>query len=156
MLTLILPKFLYGIAHLLFLELSGYQDEKPKLISQQYRAWSDCTDVQVDMVLWYGQRLITFASSSIWIIIGIKLWQYRNNLSTVYITQYSNQRHWFIQLIIKNYSPDNLKLNLTYILSLQTRHSYPKIFRKCLHVYLYLNIHKVSIFRLFQLAFSKL
>ena len=38
----------------------GYQDENFKLVSQQYRAWSDCTEVQAGLALYWWQRLITF------------------------------------------------------------------------------------------------
>ena len=31
-----------------------------KLVSQQYRAWSDCTDVQDGLALYWWQRLLTF------------------------------------------------------------------------------------------------
>ena len=30
------------------------------MVSQQYKAWSDCTDVQADLALYWWQRLITF------------------------------------------------------------------------------------------------
>ena len=30
------------------------------MISQQYRAWSDCTDVQANLALYWWQRLISF------------------------------------------------------------------------------------------------
>ena len=30
------------------------------LVSQQYRAWSDCTDVQTGLALYWWQRLISF------------------------------------------------------------------------------------------------
>ena len=33
---------------------------KTKLDSQQYRAWSDCTDVQAGLALYWSQRLFTF------------------------------------------------------------------------------------------------
>ena len=41
-LTLTMPNFLNGIIH------------------QQYRAWSDCTDVQAGLALHWWQRLLTF------------------------------------------------------------------------------------------------
>ena len=59
-----LLNFLNGLIHLQFLELfiiifrdihyhfQGYQDENLKLVSQQYRAWSDCTDVQAGLALY--------------------------------------------------------------------------------------------------------
>ena len=44
-----LLNFLNGIIHILSLELSilflGYQDEDLKFVSQQYRPWTNCTDV---------------------------------------------------------------------------------------------------------------
>ena len=44
-----MPKFLNEIIRLPFMEVSIiiflYQDENLKLVNQQYRAWSDCTDV---------------------------------------------------------------------------------------------------------------
>ena len=43
----------------------GYQDENLKLVSQQYRAWSDCTDVQAGLALYCWQKLITLGSSRI-------------------------------------------------------------------------------------------
>ena len=50
-LTLIMPNFINGKIHLTFLTLSiiifkGYQDENLNLVRQQYRASSDCTEVQ--------------------------------------------------------------------------------------------------------------
>ena len=36
-----------------------------KLVSQQYRAWLNCTDVQAGLVLYWCQRLIIFGSSRI-------------------------------------------------------------------------------------------
>ena len=53
-----------------FLELSitknwGYQDETLKLGSQQYRAWSDSTDMQAGLTLYWWQRLITSGSSRV-------------------------------------------------------------------------------------------
>ena len=36
-----------------------------KLFSQQYRDWSDCTDMQASLALYWWQRLITFSSDRI-------------------------------------------------------------------------------------------
>ena len=36
-----------------------------KLVSQQYRAWSDCTEVQAGLALYWWQRLIASGSSRI-------------------------------------------------------------------------------------------
>ena len=57
--------FLYGINHLTFWAWSIiiFRDNKMKtwkLISQQYRAWSECTVVQAGMALYWLQRLINF------------------------------------------------------------------------------------------------
>ena len=49
------PPSIYGT-------VQRYQDENFKLVSQQYRAWSDCTDVQADPALYWWQRLITFGA----------------------------------------------------------------------------------------------
>ena len=54
------PSFIFGTLHNHFL---GYQDEK--LVSHQYRAWSDCMDVQAGLALCWWQRLITFDCSRI-------------------------------------------------------------------------------------------
>ena len=35
------------------------------LVGQQFRVWSDCTDVQAELTLNWWQRLITFGSSKI-------------------------------------------------------------------------------------------
>ena len=35
-----------------------------KFVSQQYRAWSDCTDVEAGLALYWSLRLITFGSST--------------------------------------------------------------------------------------------
>ena len=48
------PTFIFGTPHYHF---QGYQDWK--LVSQQYRAWSDCTEVQVGLELYLWQRQIT-------------------------------------------------------------------------------------------------
>ena len=45
------PPSVFGTVHYHF---KGYQDGNLKLVSQQYRAWSDCTDA-----LYWWQRLIT-------------------------------------------------------------------------------------------------
>ena len=37
-----------------------YLDENMKMLSQQYGAWSDSTDVQSGLALYWWQRLITF------------------------------------------------------------------------------------------------
>ena len=67
-LTLNLMNFLNGIIHLPFLELSviiiwDIKNRTWKMVSQQYRAWSNCTDVQAGLALYWWQRLITFGSS---------------------------------------------------------------------------------------------
>ena len=41
----------------------GYQVENLKMVSQQYRAWTDCTNVPAGLALYWWQRLITFGSS---------------------------------------------------------------------------------------------
>ena len=50
--------YIFGTVHYHFY---GYQDENLKLVSQQYRAWSDCTDVQAGLALYWWQRLFTFS-----------------------------------------------------------------------------------------------
>ena len=59
-----------------------------KLVSQQYRAWSDCTHVQAGLALYWWQRLITFASSrlkakanslSLYSIISLSLFYLQND-----------------------------------------------------------------------------
>ena len=37
-----------------------YQFRDIKMVSQQYRAWSDCMDVKASLALYWWQRLITF------------------------------------------------------------------------------------------------
>ena len=60
------PKFLkWNNPPYIYLELSIYhfRDIKMsiwKLVSHQYRAWSDCIDVQAGLALYWWQRLITF------------------------------------------------------------------------------------------------
>ena len=70
-LTLNLLNFLNGIIHLtcvhLALQLSIiiFRDIKMrtwKLVYQQYKAWSDCQDVQAGLALCWWQRLIIFGS----------------------------------------------------------------------------------------------
>ena len=71
-LTLNLLKFLNGIhcsqssifgtVHYHF---QGYQDDNIKLVSQEYRAWSDCMNVQAGLALYWWKRLITVSSSRI-------------------------------------------------------------------------------------------
>ena len=65
-LTLNLLNFFKRTINLSVLDLSItiYGDIKMSLIlaSQQYRAWSDCTDVQTGLALYWWQSLITFAS----------------------------------------------------------------------------------------------
>ena len=72
-LTLTMPNSLNRIIHIPFLALSNiiFRDIKMKtlklvkLVSQQYRAWSDCMDVQDGLALYWWQRLITFSSGRI-------------------------------------------------------------------------------------------
>ena len=45
--------------------LQRLQDENFKSVSQQYRAWSDCTDVQTGLTLYWWQTIITFGSSRV-------------------------------------------------------------------------------------------
>ena len=52
----------FGTVHHHF---KGYQDENLKLDIEQYRAWLDCTDVQVGLAIYWWQRLVTFAFSRI-------------------------------------------------------------------------------------------
>ena len=56
------PSYLFGTVHYHF---KGYQDENLKLDSQQYRAWSDCMDVQAGLAQYCWQRLITFGVGKI-------------------------------------------------------------------------------------------
>ena len=51
------PSNIFGTVHYHFY---GYQDENLKLVSRQYRAWLECTDVQAGLALYCWQRLITF------------------------------------------------------------------------------------------------
>ena len=51
------PPSIFGPIHYHF---KGYPDENLKLVSQQYRAWSDCMDVQTGLALYWWQKLITF------------------------------------------------------------------------------------------------
>ena len=65
-----LLNYLNGIFSFPFLKLfmiyfKGYLDDNLKMISQQYIAWSDCTDVQAVLALYWWQRLITFGSNMI-------------------------------------------------------------------------------------------
>ena len=43
----------------------GTENENLKLVSQQYRTWSDWTDVHADLALYWWQRLTTYNSSRI-------------------------------------------------------------------------------------------
>ena len=56
------PPYLFGTFHY---HLQGYQDENLKLASQQYRPWSDCTDVQPGLALYWWQKLIIFGVGKI-------------------------------------------------------------------------------------------
>ena len=53
------PPYIFGTFYCHFL------GENLKLVSQQYRAWSDCTNMQAGLVLFWWQRLITFGSIGI-------------------------------------------------------------------------------------------
>ena len=84
-LTFNLLNFLNGIIHLSFLELSIiiFREIKKRtwscsIVSQQYRAWSDCTDMQDGLTLYWWQRLITSSASlkSLQhISISLKVWR---------------------------------------------------------------------------------
>ena len=43
----------------------GILDKNLKLVSQQYRVWSDCTELQAGLTLYWLQRLIIFSDSRI-------------------------------------------------------------------------------------------
>ena len=43
------PPSFFGIVHYRF---QGYQNENMMLVSQEYRAWSDCTDVQAGLAIY--------------------------------------------------------------------------------------------------------
>ena len=58
------PSYIFDTVHYQF---KGYQDESLKMVSQQYRARSDCTDVQAGLALYCWQRLITFGAVRIWV-----------------------------------------------------------------------------------------
>ena len=47
------PPSIYDTVHYHF---KGYQDGNLKSVSQQYRAWSECTDVQSGLALYWWQR----------------------------------------------------------------------------------------------------
>ena len=51
------PSDIFGTVHYHF---QGYEDENLKLVSQQYRAWSDWTDVQAGLALYWWQGPLTF------------------------------------------------------------------------------------------------
>ena len=59
-----MPNFLNVINHLQFLALSiiilGISWWKLEVGQPKYRAWSDCTEVQAGLALYWWQRLITF------------------------------------------------------------------------------------------------
>jgi hypothetical protein len=55
-----LANFHFGTVHYQFW---GYREEMLKLVKRQCRAWSDCMDVQVGLVLNCWLKLITFISS---------------------------------------------------------------------------------------------
>ena len=50
----------YSFLALSIIIFRDIQYENLKLVSQQYRAWSDCKDVQAGLALYWWQRLITF------------------------------------------------------------------------------------------------
>ena len=52
----------YSILHFgtVYYHFQGHQDENLKMVSQQYRAWLDCTDVQAGLALYWWESLITF------------------------------------------------------------------------------------------------
>ena len=56
------PLSISGIAHYHF---KRYQDEIFKMVSQQYRAWSDCPDMLAGLAIYFWQRLITLGSSRV-------------------------------------------------------------------------------------------
>ena len=74
-----LPNFLNGIINLQFLGLSIiiFRDSRMRTWSsciQQYRAWSNCMDVQACLyILYWWQRLLTFCSGRIRIKSDINL-----------------------------------------------------------------------------------
>ena len=56
------PTYVFGTIHYQFW---GYQDENFKIGSQQYRDWSDCTDVEAGLALYWWQKLMTMGSSRV-------------------------------------------------------------------------------------------
>ena len=55
-----MPNFMNGKIQLVHYHLKGYQAGNLNLVSQQYTAWPDCTDVQAGLAIYWWQRLIIF------------------------------------------------------------------------------------------------
>ena len=67
------PTFILRTVHYHF---QGHQDKNLNLVSQQYRTWSDCTDVQSGLALYWWQRLITFGVGRIRVKVSSFLFNY--------------------------------------------------------------------------------
>jgi hypothetical protein len=65
LLTLNMLNILNELVQLPFLGLFIINFEYLKFVSQQYRAWSDCTDVQAGLALYWWPRPNAFGSSTL-------------------------------------------------------------------------------------------
>ena len=79
----------FGTVHYHF---QGYEVDNLKMVSQLYRAWSDCTDEQAGLTLYLWERLITFSF-------------YRIRVRSYFLVAYFNILHqenpWYLFSISK-------------------------------------------------------
>ena len=111
------PSYIYGT---FWYNFKVYQDEILKLVSQQIRAWSDYTDVQAGLALYWWQRLIIFGvgrirvklyflnelpSNRTWAFTKL-LYKWWRSLLTIYI-----YCQFFLHIVASAGSLINLKIN---------------------------------------------
>ena len=90
------PPSIIGTVHYHF---KGYQDGNLKLVSQQFRDWLGCTDVQAGLALYWWQKLITFG------------------VGRIKVKGFSPPNRHYKELK----TIDNLKINVDYLTCLRNR-----------------------------------
>ena len=72
------------------LSFKGYQDKNLKLVSQQYRAWSDCTDVSRLITISSSREKVKFIGLLLWYLYSVTAsakWIHSNHITEIVTTE---------------------------------------------------------------------
>ena len=104
-LTLNLPNFLNGLVHFPILNCPlsflGYQDENLKMVSHRYRAWSECTDVQAGLAVYWWHSLVFTSMSAVFLS--------TSNYISLYFLRQGRVYHSCRAILVYNHLFSNLK-----------------------------------------------